>query len=129
MVDENSRESVLTSIKLMLGIPEEVDAFDNILIIHINSCFSILTQLGVGPKGGFSIISKDQTWQDFVKDDKLISQYKSYMYLKVRSLFDPPQTGPLIEASNKLIAEFEWRLCVESDDAGVKVEGDENSVN
>lgn len=103
-------ESILTSIKKMLGITEEYEHFDADLIMHINSVFMILTQLGVGPDKGFSISGKDEVWSDFLAEEKELELVKSYMYLKVKLLFDPPLSSAVIEVINRQINEFEWRL-------------------
>lgn len=104
--------SILTSIKKMLGITEEYEHFDGDLIIHINSVLAILTQLGVGPKEGFKIIDKNDRWSDFIQDTNKLENVKSYVYLKVKLIFDPPQSSIVIEATNKLISELEWRMNV-----------------
>lgn len=103
-------ESILVSIKKLLGIPVEDTCFDGDLIIHINSVFLILNQLGIG-ENPFSISDSSAVWSDFIDDGK-IELVKSYMFLKVKLLFDPPQNGSLIEAMNKQINEFEWRVNV-----------------
>ena len=108
-------ESILTSIKKLLGITEEYEHFDQDIIIHINSVFMILTQMGVGPENGFTIINKEAKWTDFTNDDKKIEAVKSYVYLKVRLLFDPPASSSVMEAMNRSISEFEWRLNVAAD--------------
>ena len=106
-------ESILTSIKKLLGIAEEYDHFDSDLILHINSVFCTLTQLGVGPSEGFLITDKYDIWSDFIPEDsKKIEAVKSYMYLKVKMLFDPPLSSALIESTNRMINELEWRLKV-----------------
>ena len=105
-------ESILTSIKKLLGIAEEYEHFDADLIMHINSVFSILTQLGVGPSEGFSIEDKTATWNDFIPDGLMLQSVKSYVYLKVKLLFDPPTSSSVMESSNRMISEFEWRLNV-----------------
>lgn len=105
-------ESILTSIKKLLGIPEDYEQFDQDIIMHINSVCMILSQLGVGPKDGYSINGKDNTWNEFISDNKLLEAVKSYMYLKVRLLFDPPTSSALIESANRMINEFEWRINV-----------------
>ena len=105
-------ESILTSIKKMLGIAEEYEHFDTDIIIHINSVFSTLTQLGVGPSEGFSIKDENAKWADFISDEKSLESVKSYMYLKVKLLFDPPLSSAVIESTNRMISEFEWRLNV-----------------
>jgi len=108
-------DSILTSIKKMLGIAEEYEHFDADLIMHINSVFSILTQLGVGPEEGFSIENKSSTWDDFVSENSNLDAIKSYMYLKVKLLFDPPLSSSVSESMNRMISELEWRINVTVD--------------
>ena len=108
-------ESILTSIKKLLGIAEEYTQFDTDIIIHINSALSILNQLGVGPSEGFMIEDDLATWEDFVSDNKQIEMVKSYIYLKVKLIFDPPLSSSVMEAYNRQISEFEWRLNVAVD--------------
>ena len=103
-------ESILTSIKLLLGITEDYEAFDQQILAHINSVFMILTQLGVGPPEGFMITSKVDTRDEFISDEKKMQIVKSYMYLKVKMLFDPPSSSSVIDSTNRMINEFEWRL-------------------
>lgn len=120
-------ESILTSIKKMLGIVEEYEHFDADLIMHINSVLSILTQLGVGPSEGFSIKDKTATWNDFLSDSKNLESVKSYIYLKVRLIFDPPLTSSVTEAINRMISELEWRILVAADPAESKEENQNGS--
>lgn len=109
-------ESILTSIKKLLGIDASYEHFDPDLIMHINSVFSILTQMGVGPPGGFSITGSSEKWDDFItKEPNSFSLVKSYMHLKVKLLFDPPLGSAVIESINRQISEFEWRLLVAAD--------------
>lgn len=104
-------ESILTSIKKMLGIAEEYTQFDADIIIHINSVFTTLTQLGVGPSEGFYIVDKDSEWQEFCPDINKIQAIKTYIYLKVRLLFDPSSLGSsTLAAYERQIQELEWRL-------------------
>lgn len=105
-------DSILTSVKKLLGIADGYVDFDTDIIIHINSVFFVLTQLGVGPVEGFSIQDKTAVWSNFIQDANKIEATKSYIYMKVRLLFDPPQSTALIDSFNRLIAEFEWRLNV-----------------
>ena len=105
-------ESILTSIKKLLGITEEYDQFDPDIIMHINSVFMILTQLGVGPAEGFSIEDDTAVWTDFIQDIKKLESVKTYIYLKVKLLFDPPLSSAVIDSTNRLINELEWRLNV-----------------
>ena len=105
-------DSILTSVKKMLGIAEDYEHFDSDIIMHINSVLSILTQLGVGPEEGFLITDKSATWSDFVSDMSRLESIKSYVYMKVKLLFDPPLGSAVIESMNRLISEFEWRINV-----------------
>lgn len=104
-------DSILTSIKKMLGITEECTDFDADLIIHINSVLMILTQIGVGPSEGFFIEDKSDFWEDFLEDDiEKLEAVKTFVYLKVRLIFDPPSSSAVAESFNRTISELEWRL-------------------
>lgn len=105
-------DSILTSIKKMLGIAEEYTHFDTDLIMHINSVLSILNQIGVGPSEGFSIEDEMAVWADFISADLKMELVKSYIFLKVRLLFDPPLSSAVIESINRMISELEWRIQV-----------------
>lgn len=106
-------ESILTSIKKLLGITEDYEHFDTDIIIHINSVFMVLSQLGVGPDKGFSISDKFKTWSEFLPEgDPRFESVKTYMYLKVKLLFDPPLSSIVAEAMNRQISELEWRINV-----------------
>lgn len=105
--------SILKSIKKTLGLHPEDDAFDEDVMMHINSVFTTLTQLGIGPAAGFAVESEQTTWSDFLGDDPRYAAAKSFTYLKVRLAFDPPGTSFAIDAMAKLAAEFEWRLNVQ----------------
>ena len=118
-------DSILTSIKKLLGIAEDYEHFDQDLIIHINSVLSILTQLGVGPSEGFSIEDENATWNDFIPEDKRLSSIRSYVYMKVKLLFDPPLSSSVMESMNRMISEFEWRLNV----AAELTQSNEEEVN
>lgn len=102
-------ERILTSIKKILGVPEDYTVFDFDIIMHINSAFSVLSQMGIGPSTGFFIEDDTAEWSDFFTEEDL-NLVRSYVFLKVRMLFDPPPTSFLLEAMNKQISEFEWRL-------------------
>lgn len=108
-------ESILASVKKVLGIDEVHTAFDEDIILHINSVFAILQQMGVGPENGFSISDDSTVWSDYISDVNQLNFVKSYIYLKVRLLFDPPVSSGAIESMNKLISELEWRLFVATD--------------
>lgn len=105
-------ESILTSIKKMLGIAEEYTHFDADLTMHINSVLSILTQIGVGPSEGFSIEDKYSVWTDFIPSNSRLELVKSYVYMKVKLLFDPPLISAVIESTNRMTSELEWRILV-----------------
>lgn len=103
-------ESILTSIKKLLGPEEEYTHFDTDIIIHINSALAVMTQLGVGPKEGFFISDATATWTDFLGADPRLGLVKSCVFLKVKLLFDPPSSSAVIESMNRMISEFEWRI-------------------
>jgi hypothetical protein len=106
-------ESILTSIKKLLGIAKDYTQFDNDIIIHINSVFTTLTQLGVGPSTGFYIEDDTAEWTDFIPDLNVMQAVKTYIYLKVRILFDPNSLGSAtLAAYERQIQEYEWRLNV-----------------
>jgi len=104
--------SILTSTKKVLGLADDYDAFDVDVIMHINSVFFTLNQLGIGPPEGFAIEGKDASWDDFISDVNMLNAVKTYMYLRVRLLFDPPTTSFAIDAMKKQVEELEWRLNV-----------------
>ena len=108
-------DSILTSIKKMLGMTEDYTEFDTDLIIHINSVFSALTQIGVGPPEGFMIEDESSEWNDFIGTESKWNFVKTYVYLKVRLLFDPPNSGSVMESINNQIKELEWRLFTEAE--------------
>lgn len=103
-------DSILNSVKKMLGLTEEYDYFDPDIIMHINSVFMILNQLGIGPQNGFSISDKTATWDEYLSDHQNIEAVKTYMYMKVRLMFDPPLSSSVTDAINRNINELEWRL-------------------
>ncbi len=111
MVDD----SILLTIKRQLDMCDDYNAFDPIIITHINSVFLTLDQLGVSPVRHFEITGENEQWSDYLKDRTDLNAVKSYIYLKVRLLFDPPNVGVLHEAMERQIAELEWRLNVQCD--------------
>ena len=109
------QESILTLIKEMIGgLDEENTHFDPDIIAHINSTLFALTQMGVGPSGGFSIKDKTATWSDFLGNDETkLEAVKTYVYLNVKMLFDSTSlSSATMEAYNRKIAEYEFRLNV-----------------
>ena len=109
------KDSILDSLKQMVSIEKEYDVYDVDILININSIFSTLQQLGVGPTEGFSIDDSAAVWDDFLSGDKKINNVKSYMYLRLKLLFDPPPTSFALEAVKEQIKEMEWRLMVQKD--------------
>ena len=104
-------DSILTSIKKLLLIPEEYTQFDDDIIMHINSAFTTLTQIGVGPSTGFYIEDSGAYWTDFIEDLSKLQAIKTYVYLKVRLVFDPASLGAAtLTAYERQIQELEWRL-------------------
>ena len=103
-------ESILESTKHSLNLAADYTPFDAAIIMHINSVFSTLNQLGVGPDAGFMIEDGDALWSDFLEGDLRLNNIKTYMYLRVRMLFDPPTIGYLVEAMKEQIKELEWRI-------------------
>jgi hypothetical protein len=110
--------SILASTKKILGIPDDYTVFDTDIITHINTVFSTLTQLGVGPPEGYMIEDDAAVWSDYIIDDMQFNSVRSYMYLRVRLLFDPPTTSYLIGAFDQQIKELEWRLNVHREETG-----------
>ncbi len=104
--------SILDSVKKILGMDPSYTAFDLDVITHINTVFTILNSLGIGPVDGFMIEDNTTTWDAFVGTDLNLNSVKTYVYLRVKLLFDPPQSGFVIDANNKQIQELEWRLSV-----------------
>jgi hypothetical protein len=110
-------DSVLRNTKKILGLDEDYTAFDDDVIMHINSVLSTLNQLGIGPDEGFAIEDDSETWDTFLGDDPRLNSVKTYIYLRVRILFDPPTTSYLINSMNEQIRELEWRLNVQREGA------------
>lgn len=106
-------ESILTDIKLLCGVPEDITDFDQVILLHCNTIFSALTQIGLGPKTGFYISDKYSVWSDIIEDEINLHNIKSYMYLKVKLLFDPPANATLISSMNQQADELEWRIRME----------------
>ena len=109
------QDSILMTIrKLVCGNPY-ADHFDTDLLVHINACFSILNQLGVGPENGFVVTDETQSWSSYIADNYILNMVKTYVTLKVKKIFDPPLTSSVLEAMDKEISELEWRLNVAVD--------------
>ena len=109
------QDSILMTIrKLVCGDPY-ADHFDTDLLVHINACFSILNQLGVGPENGFVVTDETQSWSSYIADNYILNMVKTYVTLKVKKIFDPPLTSSVLEAMDKEISQLEWRLNVAVD--------------
>lgn len=112
-------ESILSTVKKLLGVTDDYDYFDQDLLIHINSALMSLSQIGVCPSQDFYTLDKDTTWSEYLGYDYQenidFGSIKSYIYLKVKLLFDPPQNSFTIEAINKMITEMEWRIYIVSE--------------
>lgn len=119
----NEMDSILLSVKKMIGIPKDYDVFDPDIIIHINTVFDSLNQMGVGPEEGFSISDSSTEWSEFLTFGKNSEMVKTYMYLKVRMLFDPPSNGTLSNVLSEQIKEYEWRLLIFADQLRLEQEG------
>lgn len=103
-------ESILKSVKKTLGIEESYEHFDQDIILSINTVLMSLTQIGLGPIEGFVVDDVTQTWSDLLADRQDIEGVKTYVYLKVRMVFDPPATSFLIDAMERQVSELEWRI-------------------
>lgn len=110
-------DSILASTKKILGISDEYTAFDLDIMTHINAVFFVVNQLGVGPTDVVVIEGSEDKWSD-ISDipPNQLSMLKTYMYMKVRMLFDPPATSFVIDAMNNQIKELEYRLSYARED-------------
>lgn len=121
--DIQETESILNSIKKLLGISATCTDFDTDIILHINTVFMILNQLGVGPEKGFSIKDNQQVWSEFlINGETDLESIKTYVHLRVKLLFDPPLNSAIIDAIKESIRELEWRINVQVEN---KVEEEE----
>lgn len=107
-------DSILTTIKKLLGLVEDDTSFDTDIIIGINTAFSTLAQLGVGPSNGFSIKDKSETWSDFLSSATDLESIKTYVHLKAKLLFDPPASSAMIDSINNILDELTFRLYVQA---------------
>jgi len=114
-------DSILDSVKKILGIPNEDTGFDTDIIMHINSAFMGLSQLGVGQNDSFSIEDNSATWSDFLGDATNLDAVKTCLSLKVQLMFDPPTSSFVLESKRNLIAEYEWRLQAQVENVAIPV--------
>lgn len=110
----NDMDSILQSVKKYVGIHESYNAFDEDIKMHINTAFSVLTQLGVGPSEGYMIEGEDESWDEFITT-ATFSMVKTFIFLSVRLDFDPPASSAVMESMKRRIDELTWRLQVEAD--------------
>jgi hypothetical protein len=111
-------QSILKSTKKVLGVGDGDTSFDLDIMMHINSAFSILTDMGVGPEEGFAIEDDDSEWEEFLDDPVKLNKVKTYVFLRTKLLFDPPAVSYVLDSTQRLIQELEWRINVnrESED-------------
>lgn len=105
-------DSILDTTKKAIGIGADYDVFDPDIIMHINGVFSTLNQLGIGPVEGFAISGAEEKWDAFLGDDPRFNNVRTYVFLKVRYVFDPPNNSFTLNAMKEQIQEHEWRLSV-----------------
>lgn len=110
-----NEESILGAVKKALGIEQDVDAFDEVLVMHINTALSVLAQLGAGPEDGLYITGNDVTWKQLIGENSLLSLVKTYVCQKVRLIFDPPLTSSVLDAMERSLKEMEWRILAVTD--------------
>lgn len=108
-------ESILDSVKKILGVPKDYDVFDTDILMHINSILSVLHQIGASPEGGVFVADSTTAWDEIIEDRKNVEMIRSYVAIRVRLLFDPPTTSHMETALKKQAEEFEWRLNVMED--------------
>ena len=121
-------DSILNSIKKLLGISNEETHFDSDIIMHINTVFSILCQIGIGPTTSFSITDENAVWDDFIEDYTNFNDIKTYMYLKVKLFFDPPLNSSVLSAIERQISELEFRLSVDAVAKSLEVVNDDEII-
>ena len=117
-VNISNNDSILTSIKKLIGPTEEYDAFDQDILIFINSVLFELEQIGVKAKDGFSLSDKTAVWSDYSDDDRLLNSLKPYIYMKTKLTFDPPTSSGALDSMNRIIDRFEWRINLYTDTGG-----------
>lgn len=115
MASNLDTESIIVSIKKMLGLGDDYTPFDMDVIVHINSAFMKLTQLGVGPREGFVVTDYDKKWSDFLTNPVTLGAVKNYVYLQVKMIFDPPTNSYVMDALKQQADELGWRLNVQAE--------------
>lgn len=117
-VNISNNDSILTSIKKLMGLTEEYDAFDQDILILINSVLFELEQIGVKAKDGFTLSDKTAVWSDYSDDARLLNALKPYIYMKTKLTFDPPTSSGALDSMNRIIDRFEWRINLYADTGG-----------
>ena len=107
--------SILTTIKKMLGLEEDYTEFDTDIIVLINSALMTLTQLGIGPSSGFLITSAEATWTSFLGTTIEFEGVKTYVYLKVKSIFDSSLSSSVLGSIKEQLTELEVRLNIQAE--------------
>lgn len=108
-------ESILMTIKKMLGLEADYTPFDTDIIVLINSALMTLTQADVGPSSGFKITGMSESWSDFLTNEVMLESAKQYIYMKVRIIFDPPSSGTVMDALKTQSEELLWRLIAQAE--------------
>lgn len=108
-------DSILLSIKKMVGLTDIYDVFDEDIITHINTAFFTLNQLGVSDEAPFRISGDSEVWSDYISDENNFDAVKTYIYMKVKLVFDPPASSTVLQAYKDSINEYEYRLNVEAE--------------
>lgn len=114
---DRMNDSILVTIKKMLGLDDEYTPFDMDVIVHINAAFMTLCQMGIGPKEGFEVNDYDQTWSEFLTNDVMLGGVKTWVYLQVKMAFDPPSNSFLMDAMKTQSEQILWRLNVQAESA------------
>ena len=113
---DRTTDSIVVTIKKMLGLDDEYTPFDADVIVHINTAIMTLTQMGVGPKEGYEVLDYDQTWTDFLGDMvKMLGAVKTYIYLQVKMVFDPPNNSFVMDAYKQQCEQLLFRLNVNAE--------------
>lgn len=108
-------DSILATIKKMLGLDDEYTPFDMDIVVHINAAFMTLCQMGVGPKDGFEVRNYEQTWDDFLINHVMLGAVKTWVYLQVKMAFDPPTNSFVMDAMKTQSDQILWRLNVQAE--------------
>ena len=112
---DRMNDSIVVSIKKMLGLDDDYTPFDTDVIIHINAAFMTLCQMGVGPREGYEVSDYDQTWSDFLTNKVMLGAVKTWVYLQVKMAFDPPTNSFLMDAMKQQSEQILWRLNVQAE--------------